>query len=255
MSLCFTLDCCWGPANLCIHAAALDIAGLDYRRCDSGTQNPPPPPLLPAGLSLPFSVLRRFHLRKMNLTSVEVQTALRQLGKLDAFLVEDCTLGAEAFKQLEEVLRSCSELSFIRCPLGALPPGLTELAPRALRFRNCKLDADALSEMSTAVRARPELGAVELLAALPGAGAEGEGPAPSLVSQRMALNLLALDLSENHLAGAGRTMALLLRYCHQLALLQLEDCGLSLEDLTLLCRALARSRVERLDLAGNNLRR
>lgn len=198
---------------------------------------------------------RRFHLRKMNLTSVEVQTALRQLGKLDAFLVEDCTLGAEAFKQLEEVLRSCSELSFIRCPLGALPPGLTELAPRALRFRNCKLDADALSEMSTAVRARPELGAVELLAALPGAGAEGEGPAPSLVSQRMALNLLALDLSENHLAGAGRTMALLLRYCHQLALLQLEDCGLSLEDLTLLSRSLARSRVERLDLAGNNLRR
>eukprot|EP00439_Symbiodinium_sp_Y106_P051070 s821_g6.t2 len=198
---------------------------------------------------------RRFHLRKMNLASAEVQTALQQLGKLDAFLVEDCALGAEGFKQLEEVLRSCFELSFLRCPLGALPPGLTELAPRALRFRNCKLDADALSEMSTAVRAQPELSAVELLASLPGTGTEGEGPATSLVSRRMALNLLALDLSENHLAGAGRTMALLLRYCHQLAMLQLEDCALSLEDLTLLSRALARSRVERLDLAGNNLRR
>ena len=28
------------------------------------------------------------------------------------------------------------------------------------------------------------------------------------------------------MTGAGRTMALLLRYCHQLAMLQLEDCDL-----------------------------
>ncbi|CAE7286340.1 Nlrp14 [Symbiodinium natans] len=158
---------------------------------------------------------RRLRLRGRDLASPEVQAALRPLEQLEAFLVEDCTLEVNGFQQLRKALESCSEVAFLRCPLGALPSGLVELAPRALR------------------------------------------PRGSAAPQRthLAMSLVALDLSANRLTGSGRTLALLLRHCNQLALLQLDDCALSLEDLSQLARALARSRLERLDLAGNALRR
>jgi len=68
------------------------------------------------------------------------------------------------------------------------------------------------------------------------------------------LGLRSLQLSFNALAGAGRALAAILRSMPELQMLSLEECGLQLEDVQQLARALPRSGLVQLDLAGNELR-
>mmetsp|Transcript_33552 Transcript_33552/g.77394 ORF Transcript_33552/g.77394 Transcript_33552/m.77394 type:complete len:349 (-) Transcript_33552:117-1163(-) len=196
---------------------------------------------------------RRIHLRNIDITSNEVLSALGKLGKLDAFIAEDCTVKPKDLPSLCEALTDCPEMAFVRCPLEALPQGLLSLEPRALRLRDCQLPAACVGEINAAVRTLPDVSASDLLAALPTEATPPPG-VPSQPPCALATKLKALDLSANILSGAGLSLAQLLRHCKQIQLLQMEDCALQLEDVNHLARALPRSSLIRLDLAGNSLR-
>jgi len=164
---------------------------------------------------------------------------LPSAGRLNVLDLHGCIgLGDDAAEMLSTLLANKAK-------------GLSELG-----MSSCGLSAVAVSAMNHAVNAfvppvaAEDFSAMSLTSA--GAGAAPKAPLAALPSAEFSLR--ALRLSFNGLAGAGRSLAGLVRGLPRLDVLSLEACGLLLEDLQQLARALPRSSVARLDLADNALK-
>eukprot|EP00913_Durusdinium_trenchii_P016500 g15508.t1 len=229
---------------------------------------------------------RRWPERGLCLTVDDLEEAIRTIRQLrdvaamQSLRLTASTLSLEGFRRLLEEVKHLKQLmrgrkdcdvlrgvewrriassanpaeNFLHCRLGGSPLlSLRNGQLLALQARCCSVDAAQLNDLAQDFgRPTPKFSAMDLIAKPESAScAERAGLSPL---GPLAWKLQCLDLSENHLTGAGRSLGVFLRTLPELTRLSVESCSLTMEDLEQIARALVRSSIHRLDLAQNRLR-
>jgi len=179
------------------------------------------------------------------------------MGTLQVLYLEGCGgLGDSAVESLCSLLMTrapqLKDLGIVKCGLTA--DGILCLSNVVQGF---PAEVPELPMVSALGIAQMLAGGPPPLLGAPPPVADDGFDMPSVGLPKSAENLLSivtLRLCGNVLAGAGRSLASVVKGLTQLQRLSVESCELKLEDLQQLSRALPRSKVSRLDLADNLLR-